>query len=254
MFSFRGSTLALDGRHQVYAVFVSIAGRKHTPEQRDLLLARARVSLGYLGEKARAHADNCVSFALQSVVLDDPLAVVVGGPGLMLPVSRYDARIAEAIERADPALTIPAPTLRDIWQEALNAHEATSVSYLFFLPILGRSYATSSTSRDGYDFTILFAPPADVTPGHAHALEYLIAHEFMHLAGMGDLYDVRDAANWHLRSLMNHACPSLQPADTFIDPLSAHAVGLGPGYPPTTPPPPTPFMVTDIRGAFVPLR
>ncbi|GMV43762.1 MAG: hypothetical protein AMXMBFR64_54780 [Myxococcales bacterium] len=250
VFTYVGSTLGLDGRHQVYGVFVDVNTGVHQPGERAYVLDRTTAALGWVVKRARTFEENCLSMDL--IPTQDAVEIgliVTAGYAPRLAVETAEEDIARALRAADPLLDPGADTLRAIWQSAMDVHGATSVSFLFYVPWQGRSYATN---RPDYDYTVLFTPPEELTPEEAPRLEKMFAHEFYHLAGSDDLYNIRQAATWEVRSLMNIGCLSL--AEAQVDPFSDFAAGLGRGYDPDESPPATPFPVDDKRGKFQRLR
>lgn len=249
--SWQGSSLVLDGRHHTYAIFVDVGLQTHSPDQRAWLLDRTRTALGHLVAVAQTYPDNCLSFSLTEVLGAPTIPLVLQQGRPFLPVEYFEEPLAAAITASDPMLHPRGQSLHDIWEAAMNAHGVSSVSFLFFVPTPGRSYALRLLSASP-EYTILFTPASELNhSGRANA-EATIAHEFMHLVGADDLYAVTTAANYHQRSLMNELCFTLLSAD--IDPFSAYAVGLGDGYHPGNPLPPTPFPIIDQRGLFTAVR
>jgi hypothetical protein len=250
IFTYQGSTLALDGRHRVYAVFVDVGLGPHQAGERSYVQDRIIAALGWVARHARTFEGNCINLDMVATPDTTDVGMVPasrGGPHL--DIQGNEEELARAVRAADPLLPADADTLRAVWQKAMDVHKVTSVSFLFLVPWDGRSYAVS---QGDYDYTVLFMPPDELDAFNAPNLERMIAHEFFHLAGADDLYDIKQAASWELRSLMNIGCLSLDPG--YVDPYSSFGAGLGEGYERVKPPPPTPFPVDDDRGTFVRLR
>jgi len=119
------------------------------------------------------------------------------------------------------------------------------VSLLIFLPIAARSYALPAGEM--VDYAVVFVAKGDLRSAKMARLEFTVAHEFMHLSGADDLYDVAQAVDWHRDSLMNVGCWSLAPGAAGLDPLSRVGAGFSSAGERAALPS-APFDVVDQRG------